>query len=197
MGISILSLLDELRIIAQNGLHYADNPYDEERYTRILTLVSEYYSMRTNLSTAELTDRFETRLGHVTPNVGGRAVVIDDDGRLFLIKRTDDGTWALPGGYTDPGETPADTVVRETKEETGLTVQPVELVNLYNRSPDEQNPHGFVGVAYLCEVTGGTQEVSHEGESLQYWHREEVPEWHKDHEQTACDAQDIWENRKR
>lgn len=39
----VMALLDELRIIAENGLEYADDPYDEERYDRILELVERYY----------------------------------------------------------------------------------------------------------------------------------------------------------
>lgn len=43
MSVEILSLLDELRAMAQTGLAYADDPYDEERYNRMLELVEEYY----------------------------------------------------------------------------------------------------------------------------------------------------------
>lgn len=192
---SDVSLLDELRIIAQNGLEYTQDPYDEERYNRILDLVTERYSEMTSLSETEIRDRFEEHLGHITPNIGGRGVIISDDGQILLMKRADDGTWGLPGGYADPNETPAETVIREVKEETDLSVRPVELVGLYNRQPDEHNPHGFVGITYLCEVTGGTPELSHEGDALRYWHIDDVPEWHKDHSQSARDAIAIWKDR--
>jgi 8-oxo-dGTP pyrophosphatase MutT (NUDIX family) len=192
MDESDLSLLDELRIIAQNGSEYAEDPYDRDRYNRILDLVSEQYSKPIDPSEQEVRDRFEEQLGHVTPNIGGRAAVINDSGQILHIKRTDDGTWGFTGGYAEPNETPDEMAVREAKEETGLSVHPVELVGLYNRPPDESNPHGFVGITYLCEVDGGTLEVSHEGEDLQYWDLDEVPEWHKDHAQAANDAMEIW-----
>jgi 8-oxo-dGTP pyrophosphatase MutT (NUDIX family) len=189
---SDLPLLDELRIIAQNGLEYNENPHDRERYNRILDLVSKQYSKPINLSEQEVRDRFEEQLGHVTPNIAGRAAIFNDSGQMLLMKRTDDGTWGFTGGYAEPNETPDETAVREAREETGLSVHPVELVGLYNRPPDESNPHGFVGITYLCEVDGGTLEVSHEGEDLQYWDLDEVPLWHKEDAQAASDAMEIW-----
>ena len=194
MAESDLSLLDELRIIAQNGLEYTEDPYDKERYNRILDLVSKQYSKPIDLSEQEVRDRFEDQLGHVTPNIGGTAAIINDTGQILLMKRADDSTWGFIGGYAELNETPAETAVREAKEETGLSIQPVELVGLYNRPPDERNPHGFVGITYLCEVDGGTLEVSHEGEDLRYWNLDEVPQWHKDHAQVAHDAMKIWKN---
>lgn len=189
---SDLSLIDELRIIAQNGLEYTENPYDRERYERLLDLASEHYSELTDLSEIEVHERFSEQLGHVTPNVGGRAAIIRDDGRILLMKRVDDGTWGFPGGYAEPNESPAETTVREVKEETGLAVRPVELVGIDNRQPDERNPHGFVGITYLCEVVDGELELSHEGDDLQYWDIEDVPQWHKDHFQFAQDAMNVW-----
>lgn len=195
MAKSALPLLDELRVIAQNGLRYTDDPYDEERYERILELVAEYYGEIGDLPAAEVESRFEERVGHVTPNVGGRAAIVDDDGRILVMKRAGDGTWGLPGGFSDPGETPAETAVREAKEETSLDVEPVELVAFQYRDADEHNPHGFVGGVYLCRVTGGSLDGSHESEALEYRHPDEVPEWHKDHETVARQALEAWEER--
>ncbi|NEK57271.1 NUDIX domain-containing protein [Geodermatophilus sabuli] len=54
------------------------------------------------------------------------AVVLDDQGRLLLIRRGTEpsrGAWSVPGGRIEPGESPAEAVVREVREETGLTVR--------------------------------------------------------------------------
>lgn len=187
-----VELLDELRVVAQNGLRYADDPYDRERYERILELVADRYADLADLDAATVEDRFADRVGHVTPNVGGRAAVFDDEGRILLIRRSDDGTWCLPGGFGDPGETPAETAIREAREETGLAVQTEELVDLYYRAADEANPHGFVGAVYVCRVAGGTRSASHEADALEYWHVDAVPAWHKDNERVARDARETW-----
>ena len=59
------------------------------------------------------------------------AFVTDDEGRVLLIQRSDNGDWALPGGGHDLGERIADTAIRETKEETGLDVEITGIIGLY------------------------------------------------------------------
>jgi ADP-ribose pyrophosphatase YjhB (NUDIX family) len=62
---------------------------------------------------------------------GGSALVVDDEGRILLQRRADSGNWALPGGTMDIGETLGATVVRETREETGLDVELTGILGIY------------------------------------------------------------------
>ncbi|WP_224337535.1 NUDIX hydrolase N-terminal domain-containing protein [Haloprofundus halobius] len=187
----LMRLLDELRVLSQNGLRYADNPYDEERYERILELACEYYGEAFELPADDVRERFEAELGHVTPKVGAEAAVFDSTGRILLMRRADDGTWCLPCGWVDPNESPAETAVRETHEETGLDVTVVELVDVYHYAPSDRfGPHGRIDVLYRCVVDGGTLELSHEGEALDYREIDDVSVWHKAHETYARDALD-------
>ena len=185
-----LEFLDELRIMAQVGLEYADDPYDEQRYDRILELVSTWYGKSFALPSEDVQARFAQEVGYVTPKISADAVVVDDAERVLLQQRADDGTWCLPGGYTDPNESPRETVVRETREETGLAVEPVALTGVYPRKPGEHGPHCLVIHAYRCTPTGGELAVSHEGEVVRYWTLDDVPVWHKNHHTIAQDALD-------
>jgi ADP-ribose pyrophosphatase YjhB (NUDIX family) len=187
MADSVAPLLDELRVIAQNGLEYADDPYDRERYERVLELVADEYADAAGLDPGDVHDRFADRVGHVTPNVGARGAVVQD-GEILLMRRARDGTWGLPGGFSDPGETPADTAEREVREETGLDVDARELVDWYWRDADAHNPHGFVGAVFRCDVVGGDLRGSHEDTGLAFRHPDDMPAWHKDHERAARDA---------
>ncbi|NMI02084.1 NUDIX domain-containing protein [Pseudonocardia acidicola] len=65
----------------------------------------------------------------VVPSV--TVAVRDDQGRLLLIHKVDNGFWALPGGGHDPGESIVDTAVREVREETGVEVRVTGLVGTY------------------------------------------------------------------
>ncbi|MCG5462984.1 NUDIX domain-containing protein [Micromonospora sp. MED01] len=57
--------------------------------------------------------------------------VQDEQGRVLLIQRTDNGLWALPGGAQDFGEYIAEAAVRETREETGIVVEVTGVVGIY------------------------------------------------------------------
>lgn len=65
----------------------------------------------------------------IVPSVN--VAVTDDSGRLLLIRRTDNGNWALPGGAVDPGESLAEAAVRETEEETGIRCEVDAVVGIY------------------------------------------------------------------
>lgn len=89
------------------------------------------------------------------PCAGG--VVLDDAGRILLVLRghaPSAGSWSVPGGRCEPGETPSQACVRELAEETGLVVEVVRFVGRVERPA----PDGSVHVIddYLCRVRGGT-----------------------------------------
>jgi ADP-ribose pyrophosphatase YjhB (NUDIX family) len=93
------------------------------------------------------------------PLVGVGAVVVDE-GRVLLVRRGSEplkGHWTLPGGMLEVGETLAAGVAREVREETGLDVEPVELVEVLDRIHREGDRVRFhyVIADYLCRVTGG------------------------------------------
>jgi 8-oxo-dGTP diphosphatase len=93
--------------------------------------------------------------GSVIPCVG--AVIEDDHGRLLLIKRghaPGAGLWSLPGGRIEPGETDAEALVREMREETGLTVEPGRLVGRVRRPAQDGDVLDIRD--YAATVTGGT-----------------------------------------
>ena len=95
-----------------------------------------------------------------TPMVGVGAVVIDGD-QVLLIRRGQQpmkGQWSLPGGALEVGETLLDGVRREVREETGLEVEPVALIEVLDRivrDEDGRVRFHYVLVDYLCRVTGG------------------------------------------
>ncbi|MDU0290301.1 NUDIX hydrolase, partial [Saccharothrix longispora] len=60
------------------------------------------------------------------------AFVQDDQGRLLMIRRTDNDLYSIPGGAQDVGETIGRTVIREVKEETGIDVDPTDIIGVYS-----------------------------------------------------------------
>ena len=93
--------------------------------------------------------------GSVIPCVG--AVIKDGRGRLLLIKRghvPGAGLWSLPGGRIEPGETDAEALVREMREETGLAIEAGQLIGTVRRPAQDG---GILDIRdYAATVTGGT-----------------------------------------
>jgi ADP-ribose pyrophosphatase YjhB (NUDIX family) len=100
---------------------------------------------------------------------GVTAVVLDDRQRVLLCQRADNGTWALIAGVMDPGEQPAETVVREVYEETAVHVVPERLTSVFTQPPSSY-PNGdrceFVDITFRCRAIGGEARVN-DDESLQ------------------------------
>lgn len=95
-----------------------------------------------------------------TPLVGVGAIIIDGD-RVALVKRGHpplEGKWSIPGGVLEVGETLRKAVVREALEETGLTIEPGELLGVFERViPDEQGKmrYHYVLIDFLCRRLAG------------------------------------------
>jgi ADP-ribose pyrophosphatase YjhB (NUDIX family) len=193
----LLALLDEIQAIARTGLHYSTDPYARAHYARLLELATAQYARALDLPEPTVRKRLQGELGSITPKVGADAAILDDDGRILLVERADDRRWGLPAGWVEPNEAPADTVVREVREEVGLKVEPVQIVDVMFRPASAENgPHAVVSVVYLCEVLGGELTLSHEVLAARYWHIDDVPKWHKDHRKFADAAHALWTGRR-
>ena len=94
---------------------------------------------------------------------GVTAVVFDDDGRVLLVKRADNGRWALVTGILEPGEQPAVGALREVLEETAvvaeaerlLSVTALPLVEYFNGDRTR-----YLDVAFRCRAVGGEARVN-------------------------------------
>ncbi|MCW5252117.1 MULTISPECIES: NUDIX hydrolase [unclassified Streptomyces] len=100
---------------------------------------------------------------------GVTAVVLDDEGRVLLGRRSDTGRWALIGGIPDPGEQPAVCAVREVEEETAVRCVVERVVLIQALSPvtyDNGDVCQFMDTTFRCRAVGGEARVN-DDESLE------------------------------
>jgi ADP-ribose pyrophosphatase YjhB (NUDIX family) len=113
----------------------------------------------------------------IAPLVGVGAVIVHE-GRVLLVQRGREpmkGRWTIPGGLIEIGEMLQEAVVRETREETGLEVEPIELVELLDRIHREEGRvrYHYVIADYLCRVTGGELAAADDAAAVRWVERTE------------------------
>lgn len=116
-------------------------------------------------------------INSVVPSVV--AIVRDDQGRVLMIHKTDNGRWALPGGGHEPGESIADTVVREVKEETGYDVEVETITGTYTNPNhrmkyDDGEVRQQFSLAFRARLVGGAPQTSSESDRVEWLTREQI-----------------------
>ena len=123
------------------------------------------------------------------------AAIFDDQGRILLHQRTDNGRWALPGGTMETGETADQCVIREVKEETGFDVEVVRLIGVYSDPvhttityPDG-NTIAYVSLLFECRVLGGEATLCDESAAIDWFDPRDLPQpFHPGHIPRVADA---------
>ncbi|GBF06522.1 NUDIX hydrolase [Deinococcus aerius] len=149
-----LAQLRELQSLAQAGLTYTRDPYDRERYERLLALTAELLAEGTGQEAGEVHEVLRAEQGYLTPKVDVRAVVLNDRGEVLLTRERVDGLWSLPGGWADPGDSPREVAVREVREETGRAVRATRLLALLDKGKHGHPPDlwAVYKVFVACEL---------------------------------------------
>lgn len=110
------------------------------------------------------------------------AVILKDES-VLLIRRGQPplkGFWSLPGGVLEAGELLEEAVHREVLEETGLEVEPVAVVEVFQRIMRDRSgrpEYHYVIVDYLCEVTGGNLQAASDVDNAEWVRRDDFPNY--------------------
>ncbi|HEV3512346.1 MAG TPA: NUDIX hydrolase [Candidatus Sulfotelmatobacter sp.] len=125
------------------------------------------------------------------PLVGVGAIIIRDD-RVLLVKRAHppiQGQWSIPGGVLEVGELVREAAIREAREETGLIVEPADLLGVYDRilrNEEQRVQYHYVLIDFLCRPVGGELRAASDAAEVRWFMREELRAL-----QLAEDTQDV------
>ena len=116
-----------------------------------------------------------------SPLVGVGAIIIQD-GRVLLVKRGHPplaGEWSIPGGVLELGETLRAAAVREAREETCLTVEPTEVLGVFDRVLHDDTGrilYHFVLIDFLCRPLAGQAQAADDADEVRWFTLAETAE---------------------
>jgi ADP-ribose pyrophosphatase YjhB (NUDIX family) len=172
-----LEWAQRLQAIAQNGLTFARDPYDVERYEAVRAIAAEIMAGHSDADLDLVKGLFAEQAGYATPKVDVRGAVFRDDA-ILLVRERSDGLWTLPGGWADVDDSPGDAVVREIFEESGYRTRAVKLLALYDRNKHGHPLYPFhtYKIFFQCELIGGAPVASHETDGVGFFREDAIPE---------------------
>ncbi len=146
--------------MARTGLAFTEVVYERERYEQILARCAQALALLSaghgpddeNLA-ARLREGWLAQVtpgvkGYVTPKIGTAGLCFSEDGRMLLGRRADNGIWFYPTGWLEVGLTPAENVVKEVAEETGIDCRPLRLLGVKNMAPGQ----GYVAAGHYLSM---------------------------------------------
>jgi ADP-ribose pyrophosphatase YjhB (NUDIX family) len=170
-----LSWAREIFSLSQAGLAYSRNEFDLERYHRLQEISAEIIANQSELEKEAVLQSFTMQAGYATPKVDVRGAALRE-GKILLIHERIDDKWAMPGGWADLGDSPAETAVREVWEESGYKVRVEKLIAVYdaNRIEPFEFYHAYK-LIFLCTITGGEAKTSIETLGVDFFAPDSLP----------------------
>ena len=180
---TLYQAIEKLRAVATTGLYYARTEYDKERYQQILSVALGLFAALEERPFEEVQREFvEDNWLHMSPAAGAEAVIFHEE-KIMLIKRSDNGLWAVPGGLVEVGETLAGAAQRELWEETGIRGQVTRLLGIFDSHvwQSKTKAHLYHAI-FLAEATDLIPRTSSEATEVAFFGENNLPELSPGHQ---------------
>lgn len=152
----IVDIISELQAIAQAGITFGKDRFDQERYHRLIEIGANLASLYSSRSLEEISEIFAEDIGYITPKVGVRAAIFESN-KILLVKEKINGLYSLPGGWADINVSPKENILKEIREETGFECEVIKLIGVYDkRSSSVKSKWPYVyNLFFMCKIVGG------------------------------------------
>jgi ADP-ribose pyrophosphatase YjhB (NUDIX family) len=164
--LELARFVERITAIGRTGLAFRPHGYDAERYEDLLHEAERIHRVLArnvapdpdSLHRRWREDRGRGYDGYVTVGVGCGAIVFNERDELLLIKRPT-GSWWYPTGFCDVGESPAENVAREVREETGWLVTPRRLIGIIDSLKVGSALRHLYSMLFYCRIDGGSMKL--------------------------------------
>ncbi len=171
--------LQRLNAIANAGLTYGKDVFDQERYQEMKDVLAELLN-ETELKETETAEFLRPTSWYPTPLVDVRAFVCNVKNEILLVQHKRKEHWALPGGYAEVGLTPQENVLKELKEEAGVTGKVKRLLAVFDTNCHQFQSQQYYKMVFLCEVEAEKFEDNSEIIQAKYFSLDNLPNLSKD-----------------
>ena len=174
----MLQLVKQVQALAENGLHFAENDFDLDRYQILEEISLRMLSLVTGLPAETIEVSTPERNGYRTPKVDVRAVIFNDQDEILMVKERVDSRWSLPGGWCDVGYTPTETAEKEAEEEAGIKVKVTRLLAVFDKKCHNHPEDLFYAYKIFLECEAENYEIATGMETLDvgFFGQDELPE---------------------
>ena len=160
--LELARFVERIGAIARTGLAFTPQGFDAERYEELLREASRMRGALERTEAAEAEELYRSwreRVcdgydGYVTTAVGCGAIAFNDRGEVLMIKRPN-GRWWYPTGFCDVGQSPAENVAREVREETGLAITPMRIMGVTDSLKLGSAARHIYSILFYCRLDGG------------------------------------------
>lgn len=161
--VDLMRWAEALAGVARTGLGFTESLYERERFEEVLKIAADIRCAAFEEAEAEASAVVEEWLGsvgsgvpgYVTPKTAVGAVVGNDAGEILLVQRAGSGVWLYPTGWADVGYSPSEVAVKEVFEETGIEIEPVALIGVFDGMRLGFTSVPLYSLLFHCRMTGG------------------------------------------
>ena len=174
-----LSQVKRLHAIAETGLAFCDDPFDQERYEEIAQICCHLLADLASTPVDKIQNLVTPDIKrYVTPQVEVRAAVFEHN-KILLVQEKEDGLWTLPGGYADVGLSPKQNAEKEVFEEAGIAINAQRIFSVRHKASGDydEDIREFYKLFFICSKKDPEQTIKSglETSNVGYFALDELP----------------------